>query len=882
MRRRRIAQSLLAVAVIAVLTATALSSLTAGVPRLLPPGLSAPSDRVAGPSALAGGARATQASASVLPPMAAPSSSSDPGPVTLDGGWAGLNYSSSCTAVCLPADPDVATGNGYLFEVTNTAYRVWTTNGTLVLNASLSSLFGSGHDTLTAPQVRYDITTLRWFASVDDLSKGQILYAGSLSSDPAGTWNVQHFAPPGPDVPTQPLLAVDALNLVVTTNLYHAGSFVGAQVWVANKTQLLANMAPNTWSDAPNAATESLVPANPLGSSAVTYLVSDGIGGAHFDVFTLTGSPPATPTLSGPAAFASMTSSPPAASQLGTSNLVSVEDARVQNAVWHAGVLWAAANVACTPSGDSTPRSCLHLWEFSTATSTMLQDFNWSTGAGTSDFFPAVSVDSLGNLALVFEQSSGTSYPSVEVTAQTITEAAGTLEPAQTIKAGGGPDNVTGMCPLSVCPFGNYSGAAASPSTNGNFWLVGEYTGADFAMDYWHTWVRLVTLLDTYAVSFTESNLPAGTPWSVTVNGVVASSTSPTVEFNETNGAYTFTVVSPIAGTTGTQFVTSPASGSFSVTSAPYSEAISYTEQFQLTTSVGPAGAGTVSPSGGWFNASAPVNLSALATAGHAFADWDGTGPGSYSGTSNPAAIELAGPVSEQAQFSTSVTFEVTFTESGLPVGTTWSVLLNGIADGSTGSALTFNEPNGSYSFSTTSPVGGGPGIQFIASPTVGSFAIGGSGFSQSVSYITQFELTISPTPATEGTVEPGSGWFDAGSVVNLTALAGPGYQFDSWGGTGAGNYTGVSNPASLTLRAPTSEVAAFATVSPSNSFVASGLLLALIIGLALVAFALSVTLLVVVLRRRRRPPPPLHPVSPPSIFPSAPLGARGEEWRED
>jgi hypothetical protein len=45
-----------------------------------------------------------------------------------------------------------------------------------------------------------------------------------------------------------------------------------------------------------------------------------------------------------------------------------------------------------------------------------------------------------------------------------------------------------------------------------------------------------------YLVTFTESGLPAGQDWSVTVGGTTQHSTSSSILFNETNGTYLFTI----------------------------------------------------------------------------------------------------------------------------------------------------------------------------------------------------------------------------------------------------------------------------------------------------------------------------------------------------
>ena len=57
----------------------------------------------------------------------------------------------------------------------------------------------------------------------------------------------------------------------------------------------------------------------------------------------------------------------------------------------------------------------------------------------------------------------------------------------------------------------------------------------------------LVYSAETYTVTFTETGLPSGDSWSVTMNGVTMSSTGSTIVFTEVNGTYSYKV-SPISG----------------------------------------------------------------------------------------------------------------------------------------------------------------------------------------------------------------------------------------------------------------------------------------------------------------------------------------------
>ncbi len=64
--------------------------------------------------------------------------------------------------------------------------------------------------------------------------------------------------------------------------------------------------------------------------------------------------------------------------------------------------------------------------------------------------------------------------------------------------------------------------------------------------------------------------------------------------------------------------------------------------------------------------------------------------------------------------------FDVVFTESGLPKGTSWSVALHGVPESSSTSKITFAEDDGTYPFSTSAPGYGG-------TPASGSVTVNGA-----------------------------------------------------------------------------------------------------------------------------------------------------------
>ena len=296
--------------------------------------------------------------------------------------------------------------------------------------------------------------------------------------------------------------------------------------------------------------------------------------------------------------------------------------------------------------------------------------------------------------------------------------------------------------------------------------------------------VPTVTFSTTdHNVKFKESGMPTGTSWYVIFNATEETSTSNNITFYVPNGSYTYTLQTPVPGSTGTRYVVSPSSGNVSVSGYNLSENVSYSIQYYLTIYTSPAGTGTVSQSSGWFSAGSSVNLTAQADSGYVFSSWSGSGTGSYTGTNNPLTLTMSGPISETANFvQTSVShYTVTFTESGLPSGTTWYVnLSNGFDSGAiTGSSYSFSLNNGTYSYTiaTTDKT-------YEPSPSTGSFIVNAGPVSKSVSfsevkYTVTFTETGLPSGSSWNITFNGVTYSSANSIITLSAPNGT-YSFSA------------------------------------------------------------------------------------------------------
>ena len=92
------------------------------------------------------------------------------------------------------------------------------------------------------------------------------------------------------------------------------------------------------------------------------------------------------------------------------------------------------------------------------------------------------------------------------------------------------------------------------------------------------------------------------------------------------------------------------------------------------------------------------------------------------------------------------------------------------------------------------------------------SGTIGGTS-SRAFTYQHQFYLTMQINPSGPGSASPSNNWYNAAQKVTISATAKTGHKFLSWAGSGAGNYSGPSVSATITMNAPITETANFGVI---------------------------------------------------------------------
>lgn len=269
----------------------------------------------------------------------------------------------------------------------------------------------------------------------------------------------------------------------------------------------------------------------------------------------------------------------------------------------------------------------------------------------------------------------------------------------------------------------------------------------------------------SYDVVFTEAGLPSGKAWSVTLGGVLERSSGTTVTYSEPDGTYAY----KIGGIAG--FFATPPSGSAVVDGAAVSVSIAFA---QTVYTVGFAESGL--PRGTTFEVTLNGTAMSTTTEGRtgavAFSVPNGTY--AYSITQVPGWLQPTLPyqgsvvvngaaVTEPTLTYEQITYYATFTETGLPTGTTWSITFNGSTSQSTTSTIVFVVPNGTYDYSVGAVTG------YDANLTSGSVTVNGLPTDVAITFTavpTSYELGMTVT----GSEGSGTTWDD---ILELSPTSG-------------------------------------------------------------------------------------------------------------
>lgn len=167
---------------------------------------------------------------------------------------------------------------------------------------------------------------------------------------------------------------------------------------------------------------------------------------------------------------------------------------------------------------------------------------------------------------------------------------------------------------------------------------------------------------------------------------------------------------------------------------------------------------------------------------------------------------------------SAATTYPVTFTESGLSAGTSWSVTVSGVQQSSTTTSLQFTLASGSYPYVVNAVTG------FVAAPASGTLTVSGAATAQSIAFTPGTSSSYPVTFTAAGAIS-GTSWSvtlngvpktTSGTTVEFTEPDGT-YAFSVGGATG---YTATPSAGSVTVAgSAATQSIAFSSTSGAATF---------------------------------------------------------------
>ncbi len=306
--------------------------------------------------------------------------------------------------------------------------------------------------------------------------------------------------------------------------------------------------------------------------------------------------------------------------------------------------------------------------------------------------------------------------------------------------------------------------------------------------------------LHVFGVTFQEKGIPQGTRWyAILGNGSIAvSTTGSELSFYEPNGTYYVEIYAR-------DYFANQSSGFLVVAGMNQSINLSFSKLFSLTFVENGLPSGdlwsvTVDGVTGY---SVSNSIQYLATNGSL--SYTLNGAGGYKPEIQTGQLIIIGQNRTVQANYLPFTYQVSFSESGLPPGTQWGIFILGQNVDTTSTSLTANVPNGTYGYTVTGATGYTPSIQYgEVSVNNGTNAVSIS-FSSNIYTLTFFETGL---PA-------GSNWtVNIGSKHIVTTNS----TIDIRESTGIYNYT-VTGPSGYAASVKAGSVQVDKNLSVSVSF---------------------------------------------------------------
>ena len=382
-----------------------------------------------------------------------------------------------------PPDPDIAVGPNHILGCVNPEMRVFDKSGNQLLSSSLIDFFSdpATSDFLFDPVALFDPHSQKFILACNELRMREGIHVGISQTDSAlSPFNTQYYDSTAVGLfPDFPNLGVDKDAIYVASDLFSAG---GNFIFVFDKQDLIDGTPTDPVAINTIGFPISLGAVKTFDADApAQYFITSADGeGDNIFLYAVTGGPDA-PVGSG---FVSVPTpqfdTADDAPQQGSSNRVSTVDRRIKNGVYRNGILYCAHGVSQTgPFGLPKVRWYAidpQGWPTSGNSPILVDTGVIDPSPSTATWFPDISVDANGSIAMVYARSSLIEPVKMGRAFKLSDDAPGTVQGVETW--------ITSTSPEEGDRWGDYFGIDDDPSVPGRFWGHGEYRTSN-----WRTWI---------------------------------------------------------------------------------------------------------------------------------------------------------------------------------------------------------------------------------------------------------------------------------------------------------------------------------------------------------------------------------------------------------
>lgn len=407
-----------------------------------------------------------------------------PSPLTSSKLWPAIGATG-----WIPPDPDIAVGPNHIVCVVNVAIGFFRKDGTPLFQQDLGANgFFSGMDVkpfVFDPKCFYDPISRRFFVVAleqDGASEtSKCLVAVSDDSDPTGTWhryrveakqvvnNVSYWL-------DYPGFGHNADAVVITGNMFgFSGGFNGIQYIVMQKAPMLTGGTPNISYFSLGGGSVQIMRTSNESPDFVYGLNWTGLSTAMIHAIRDPGG--TTPSLSTTPVAIPTFRRPAEAAQSTNGHTLDSLDGRMMNVHYRGGRLYGAHTVAMS-SSDATNASRwyefnLNDWPGAITTPTVRQAGTVGIGNGVHLWMPAIGVNRLGDVTLVYSRASSSIVADMVASVRRINDPLGQMGAPITLATSvgsqyGGTSN----------RWGDYFGVQTDPNDDETFWGIAMIANA--------------------------------------------------------------------------------------------------------------------------------------------------------------------------------------------------------------------------------------------------------------------------------------------------------------------------------------------------------------------------------------------------------------------